>query len=125
MQTLPIVGSYFRPPAKIVLDHLPIDCPMFLRAEPSNEYDPNAIAVWLDTSAIPESSELETALAGFGTTIAFLQQQEAMHVGYVPREKAAVLRALGFPDAIDVPATFSVSVNGAPRVRFEEADYGA
>lgn len=124
MQTIPIVGAYYRPPAKLILDFLPIDCPLILRAEPTNEYDPNAIAVWLETSNIPESSDLETKLVGFGTTIALLQRQDEMHVGYLPCGRATILRALGFPEGRDIEATFTVSANGAPRVRFDEGDYG-
>ena len=40
-----IVGAHFRPQAKPLLAALFGDCPLELRLEPTNAYDPNAIAV--------------------------------------------------------------------------------
>ena len=46
-------------------------------------------------------------------------EQTEIHVGYIPREMAADLRANGFPTERDIPATFSVSATGKPRVRLD------
>ena len=45
MNTFPIVGAYYHPPAKALIDALAVDTPLLLIAEPDNAYDPNAIAV--------------------------------------------------------------------------------
>ena len=66
----PLVGSYFRPPAKIVLDVLPAGCELILEPDPHNAYDPKAIKVSVPTKAIPENQyvwlESELPAAGWG-----------------------------------------------------------
>lgn len=120
--TLPIKGAYFRPPAKALLDALSVGTPLTLLAEPDNEYDPNAIAVWLASASIPETSHaaLRAGLGPFGSSLEEVLDIEWHHVGYIPKENAADLRARGFPETAEVTAEFSVSARGAPMVRFDQ-----
>jgi hypothetical protein len=123
--TLPIVGAYYRPPSKLLLDNIAVGAEMQLHADPGGAYchanhdDPNAISVWLNTSAIPANEHLNFCLASYGSSVAELQLNEWFHVGYIPKELAAELVRTGFPSDASVPAEFSVGSRGSPRVRFE------
>jgi hypothetical protein len=111
---------FYRPPAKALLDVLPVGAPLMLLAEPTNENDPNAIAVWLDAEAIPEAAyeKLSDLLIAYGFDLENVLAQKSWHVGYIPRDLAAALRAEGtVPSDEPVNVTFSVSPSGAPRVR--------
>lgn len=120
--TLPIVGAFFRPPAKILLEHLAVGTPLTLLAEPTNAFDPNAIAVWVNTADIPSAAHasLEQALPSAGFSLDDILGQSAVHLGYIPKEFAAQLKASAtIVDNVDYPVLFSVNAKGAPRVRFE------
>ena len=119
--TFPIVGAFYRPPAKALLAVLPVGTPLILCAEPDNPADPNAIAVWLLTASIPDTSlaVLDGELGAFGKTLSDVVDMESHHVGYIPKEVAAKLRYDGFPVQTSVPGTFSCTTSGAPMVRFE------
>jgi len=52
---IPLVGMHFRPPAKEVVQCLPVGTELILRAEPTNEHDPNAVRVLVDLRDFPES----------------------------------------------------------------------
>ena len=124
--TLPIVGMFYRPPAKALIDVLAVGTPLLLIAEPDNAYDPNAIAVWLHSRDIPEASHpmLEETLPPFGKSLEEVLSEEEWHLGYIAKEMAAQLRqcgAVGTDKAVEV--TFATSASGAPRVRFAEAPY--
>lgn len=88
---VPLVGSHFRPPAKVLLASLPAGHPLELRPEPSNPYDPNAIAVYLDAHTLPAEAkeELVNTLDGSGFDLDDLHEQRDFHVGYMAREHAA------------------------------------
>ena len=121
--TLPIVGAYFRPPAKVLIEVLSIGTPLELIAEPDNIYDPNAIAVWLNSSHIPPEaySRLEELLPPFGYSLEDVMNEEYWHLGYVPKELAKRLRETQAIDTSEPMAvTISLSSNGAPRVRRAE-----
>lgn len=81
----PLVGIHFRPPAKAVLAHLPSGTALRLAREPFNEYDPQAIAVFVATSAIPASqhASLEAALAGFGFLLPEVLARSEHQLGYI------------------------------------------
>jgi hypothetical protein len=61
MPKFPIVGMQFRPtegiPAPTIMSLLPPGSPLYLKRDPGNEYDANAIQVWIKNVAevIPES----------------------------------------------------------------------
>lgn len=63
-----IVGSHFKPPAKLLLENLPRGTPLSLEPDPENPYDPNAIRVLVGSKDIPESryETLEGALGAVG-----------------------------------------------------------
>jgi hypothetical protein len=94
---LPIVGGYYRPPAALVLASLPIGAPLFLCAEPDNAVDPNAVAVWILSETIPASAHanLEARLPDFGFTLDSFLAVEQWHLGYIPKDFAARLKAEG------------------------------
>jgi hypothetical protein len=120
--TYPIVGAYYRPPAKAILDHLPVGAPLFLRPDPcgsrcnADHSDPTALSVWLRPEAIPESDDLELKLRGYGSSVAELRALAELHIGYIPKDVAATLAVP--PNAADIPAEFSVGARGTPRVSF-------
>lgn len=124
--TLPIVGSFYGPqrgsPSKALIAALSVGTPLFLIAEPENPADPNAVAVYVESAQIPVAGHplLEEALPEFGFTVEQILDQDAWHLGYVPKEMAAKLKAQGVVGDEPFPVTFSTSANGAPRVRAVE-----
>jgi len=90
--TTQLVGAHFRPPAKALLACLPAGHPLFLRPEPTNEYDANAVQVVLLRSTLEPlladvafSEELENQLAGQGFDLATVREADEWHLGYLPR----------------------------------------
>ena len=84
---------HFRPPARAILNALPAGHPLWLKPEPENPYDPNAVAVWFDAETIRHSpeiqTELETTLPPMGGDLESLFEQRYWHVGYMAKEHAA------------------------------------
>lgn len=80
-----IVGSHFRPPAKLLLSSVPTGTALSLELEPDNAYDPQAVKVLLDPSAVPagQRDNLTPALEGYGTNWEDLLANGPRHVGYV------------------------------------------
>jgi hypothetical protein len=91
--SFPIVGQHFHPPAKVLLSLLRSETPLIARPEPSNPYDPNAIAVWLRSADIPPElhDRLDAECAGFGLDADTIYATSEWHLGYVPAKLAAVL----------------------------------
>ena len=89
--TAPLVGMYFRPPAKAILQSLPTNYPLELRPEPDNPYDPNAVAVWFDAFHLSNEAkeELESTLPGMGCDLDSLMSQRWWHIGYMAKDHAA------------------------------------
>lgn len=114
MKILPIVGDFYRPPAKAILAHLGARTPLILRPEPENPYDPNAIAVFIEGANIPEDYDLDVALGGYGTNIAETRARPEIHLGYIPRGLAATLTLSG-----DLPAHFSFTSGGKAAVEVD------
>ena len=85
-----VVGAYFRPPAKAILQVLPTGTPLVLRPEPTNQYDANAIQVIVATSDIPQD-DLEAAVCGYGFTLEEVLAKPEWHLGYIPRVDAVDL----------------------------------
>lgn len=121
--TCPIVGAYFRPPARVVLSHLPLGTPLELDPEPENEHDPNAIAVYVSMEQLakidwePYNDELMSC----GSSPAGLINEEypdALHLGYIPRtHNVAFLGALAASPSHR--ATLAALPDGKPAVRLE------
>ena len=115
-----IVGAFYRPPAKAILSVLPIGTKLTLRAEPTNEYDPNAIAVYIETSEIKTivaNKKAKTLLASealnSGILLDEILSQSEHHLGYIPRTIAVKIKLNS-----DVPAKFTTSLDGKPSVIF-------
>ncbi len=62
-----LVGDHFRPPAKLVLQHLPAGTQLQLELEDDNPYDAEAVRVYVSVLEIPQSqySALESELPNF------------------------------------------------------------
>lgn len=86
MSYAPIMGGRYRGYAQAVQAVLPNDAILWLVPEPTNQYDPDAIAVHAPQASIPESarSDLAVALAGFGLTPFEVDGEESHHIGYLP-----------------------------------------
>lgn len=129
-----IVGAHFRPPAKVLLANMPSGMPLTLAPEPSNEYDENAVAVFLTTEDLlnqldaEQTQSLEDELSGMGFDLDMLREQEAWHLGYLPAEANKERIKLGYAANTELlphvleghnKATFSVDGAGKPIVIFE------
>ncbi len=90
---VPLVGMHFRPPAKAILQVLPLDHPLHIEPEPGNEYDSNALMVKVKSAEIPTEahSDLDVLAGGFGYPLADILAQEQWHLGYIARGEAAHL----------------------------------
>ena len=118
MSTYPIVGVYYRKPAPTLLNHIGVGTRLRVVCDDANEHDVNAIAVILPQASLPPPSDsLLSALAGYGIDGDAYAAFDDFHVGYVPREVAAALRARGFADC---DGTFAVTPSGKPLVRLSE-----
>jgi hypothetical protein len=113
----PIVGAHFHRPAKAILAVLPIGTLLDVIPEPDNEYDPNAIAIWVKSDQIPREAagELDNLSKGYGFNAEeILQPGDMWMLGYIPREIAAKLQPFEMKTG-----KFSVGANGGPRVEIE------
>lgn len=83
----PIVGAHFRPPAKAILASLPSGQELWLRPEPTNPYDENAVQVLLRTESIPNEcwENLILQASGMGFDEAALRAEPLWHLGYIPK----------------------------------------
>ncbi len=88
--TAPLVGAYHHRPAVALLRHLPSECPLILRLEPTNRYDPNAVMVLVATADIPvaQHDALHLDLCGFGFEISEVLAKPEWQLGYVARNFA-------------------------------------
>lgn len=82
-----LVGDHFRPPAKLILQHLPSGCQLQLMAEDDNAYDEEAVKVLVGTDQIPEEqySALAEALPGMGFELEQVMSTGPVWLGYVPK----------------------------------------
>jgi len=80
-----LVGSHFRPPAKVLLAHLPAGQLLRLEAEPGNPYDEHAIRVMLRSADIPASQHgsLAESLPSQGFELEQVLAEEEWQIGYV------------------------------------------
>lgn len=132
----PLVGLYFRPPAKALLQSIPSGYPLELRPEPHNPYDPNAVAVWLDARHLNDEAidELTSTLPGMGHDIEEVLAAPWWQLGYIARAEAALYQqsigrmitahneeadvsGLGFIWS-GLPATLTFAGDGKPLVSF-------
>lgn len=119
--SLPIVGSYYRPPAEAILRVLRLGVPLTLESEPSNPADPNAIKVMLRTGDIPvgEHEELAGIVENYGANLADILSNEWIHIGYIPAKEAiwvvdkiggTIVGSLGFTPAGKPAVIFELGI---------------
>jgi hypothetical protein len=130
MSQYPIVGAHFRPPAKAILASLPAGAALSLVPEPSNPFDSNAIAVFVEPKEIPPSEHeaLTEVAAGMGFEIEDILTAPAWHLGYIPKALAAAIvedlndaiANLGDDDelVLSYPGILAFNMKGAPQVVF-------
>ncbi len=118
-----IVGARFRPPAKGLLDTLPSGTELQARREPGNQYDPNAIQVFVKTSHIEPSDAIRVQCENYGKSIEEIKAVPEWHLGYVPKERAAELAPLMDSWAIHaIIGELAFSAAGVPCIRMEVPD---
>ncbi len=107
-----IVGSNFYPPAAAILNNLPIGILLELIPEPENQYDENAIAVWINGELIPENNLLALNIEALksGCTSDDIKAQ-FWHLGYLPRQTAAFLAPFS-----QSTGRFLIGSDGKPKV---------
>jgi hypothetical protein len=90
MISSPIVGMHFRPPAKAIVAHLPLDTELELRPDPENPYSTTgkAVKVFVDMNDLPETfwAAAESDLAGMGGEREELEIEPIM-LGFVAEAK--------------------------------------
>lgn len=125
--THPIVGMYYRPPAKALVAVLPVGTRLLLRSDPcgsatgSDHTDPTAIAVFLATTDFPQRAEaaFDTEGAQYGYDTARLREAEEWCLGFIPKHLAAHMHnEAGFPTDRDVVGEFTCTGNASPLVRY-------
>lgn len=119
-----IVGMHFRPPAKAIMACLPTGAELRLEREPGNEYDPHAIKVFVQSSAIPASqhSDLDLQASGFGSSLEAILDQQEWHVGYIaskpPKGRGGLILAPALAPRLDAGEKFKATLQfdgaGAP-----------
>ena len=118
---LPIVGAHFRPPAKVILATIPVECPLLVRREKENPYDYNALQVLVASDAIADWEDpalvehLENLLAPVGSDVETLRSQAMWHLGYIPKDKALLIAPImDKHSSRTLSATFAPSPDGKP-----------
>lgn len=111
--TAPLVGDYYRPPAKAIIQSIPTNTSLILRREPDNPYDENAVKVIILTENIPQSSHetLESLAGPYGFSLEEILAEEEWHLGYISKEFAVHLTKLLEPEDTDYSAHLSFFVN--------------
>lgn len=124
MLTVNLVGAFFRPPAKFLLEVLPAGSPLKLVPEPENPYDEHAIAVY--GSAAEASLEALARIAGklegcghglpddLEERAAWLETER--HLGYVAKEQTAGIRASASGSG-PWPGALAFNAEGKPQVK--------
>jgi len=126
-QHFPIVGMFYRKPAQAIIDCIPIGTHIYAYAEPSNEVDPNAIAILIDSEHIPEQchDSLDIKLANYGMEIGDIMGEPTWHLGYIPKGLAAMLKNSGdVQDNIIYHGTFMQDMKGKPMINFNGDENG-
>jgi len=117
-KTYPIMGTRFHPPADILCQTLPVRSRLLLIAEPSNPYDPNAIAIYVDLEKALENKKVLEALAKSGNND--WVNKSFHHMGYIPKDAAGWLKRKGFPNDTEVEAEFYYTFgSNVPHAKFE------
>jgi hypothetical protein len=119
---LPIVGSFFRPPALILVRSIPVRTPLQLRPEPENPHDSFAIGVHVRLKECQiQEKDMPAILKGIekaGETIESFRAKEWIHLGYIPKESAQQIQTpTRWTQTVD--GHFTVTAEGKPAIQFD------
>ena len=125
MPIVNLVGAFFRPPAKFLLEVLPAGTPLTLVPEPENPYDENAIAVYGSAAGASLAGLMSIApqLEGCGHGLPDDLEERAewvetsRHLGYVAKEQTASIRVASGGSDAPWHAKLSFSAEGKPQVK--------
>jgi hypothetical protein len=127
---LPIVGIFHHPPAMVLVKIIPLNANLWLRGEPENRYDSNAIAVDLDIDLLnllnrpDRKNEFQHAFNSYrerhpdGPDFADVMACGRFHLGYL----AAVYASQIVADPRwtgNVPGILRFDAKAKPLVKFE------
>jgi hypothetical protein len=93
---VPLMGAYYRPPAQSIISNLKGGSTLILEAEPTNEYDKNAIKVLVASDEIPKERDeaLDLMAQGYGFSIQEIRSRDRWHLGYLARDSAEKIKPL-------------------------------
>ena len=116
----PLVGMFFRPPAKAILAHLPSSCPLEIQPEPENPFDVNALQVFVRSADIPaaQHEDLRADAAGMGFDLETILGEAEWHLGYIARASAQHWVHHFSPGR--TPAKLTFTSEGTPQVTIVE-----
>lgn len=130
-----LVGSHFRPPAKVILENIPAGTPLSFEPEPENPYDSAAVKVLLTPTDIPERchERLGAAMEGFGADLAEVLEGPPVFLGYVAKSGGKPLQGTDYVGNqeigtaladfgetwTDLTGTLGFSPTGAPTVEIK------
>ncbi len=123
MTSFLIVGAKFRPPARGLLDILPVGTRLLARREASNAHDPNAVQVLVQSADFSSMDHelLDKALDGYGHSARSVLAQPEWHLGYIPRERAAELAPLMDAEGTaELPGQLTFNAAGLALIALEE-----
>lgn len=119
MPSYPIIGMHYHPPSKGLVLGISTGTLLHLRAEPTNQYDPNAIMVILKVKDIKPDDvlALEEELYKFGTSVEDVQSHEEFLLGYIPRDLAKILKDNQIvTNNEEIQGAFHLNFTGKPMV---------
>ena len=127
MPIVNLVGAFFRPPAKFLLEVLPAGSELLLVPEPENPYDENAIAVYGNAASASDAKlqSIASQLEGCGHGLPDAAEEhnawkdEQRHLGYVAKDQTASIRraAESYNSTAPWHAKLSFSAEGKPQVK--------
>lgn len=123
IKSAPLVGAYHRPPAKAILACLKTGASLMLIREPENEYDRNAIGVWVASSQIPEAlyDQLELMASGFGWSKEQILETPQWKLGFIAAKTGEANQLAPELDKGATPrATLDFDLQGKPVVNLKE-----
>ena len=110
--TFVIVGLSHRLPAPSVVKRMAVNTTLICRPEPSNPYDSNAIAVWVDANLVDWEKCRREAKEWTEPVIIDGEFQ----LGYIPAKDAELLR---FDRRLNIRGKFIINSKNRPCVKLE------
>lgn len=118
--SLPIVGGRYRPPSVAITNSLSVGTKLHVIPEPENEFDANALAVYIYPAEVSKEDHevLAERLPGGGCTLEEFLARDSWHLGYIPKKKNEALKAL--MDQVLLEFTFCPESSGFPALMVSE-----